>query len=526
MNNIPLRRIFLPLLCLVLILSLAPTALAADTAGAKDAILQAYEDLAAAPGLSHTIDIKSYGLTKQEVDDLIISTGLRHECLQPWYLENYRYNYDADTGIVSTLTLNRKDPAVYDYDLFEQKMAEILAATVYEGMSQWQKAISIHDYLVTHIHYDETLTHRTAYDALTLGTTVCAGYAELYIYLLQRVGIESRYLSSEAMDHGWNAVEIDGKWYHVDATWDDPVSDIFGRCRHHYFLLSDTAIADEDHNHHSWTTGIACTDTSMDSGRFWQGIDSPICYESSDICYFRQKTGKTSYTIYRRDREGNQTVVTTTDAGHIDIGGKEGYLYFYENYGLDLVGDRLYYADMAAVYSIKTDGTGKKTVYSHDYAANKTCIQGSHVEGNTLYLTLRDHEGNQSTMTLNLGDENHIHSYTATAVEATCSQPGHTLHRCECGVSYRSDLTPKKDHVYDGGTVIQAATLTEPGIKRCICTVCGHINDLEVPILTPSGNNPLTDNDGVSEEEYTFRRILLGVGVIGVILLIGRKKKK
>lgn len=522
-----LHRVLLPLLCLILLVGSFPTALAdtQDPEGAREALLQAYEDLASVEGTSHTIDFKDYGLTTTEVDELIVSTGLHQEGLQPWYLETYSYRYNADTDIVQSLTLNRKDPAIYDYDLYEQRMAEILAATVFEGMSQWQTALSIHDYLVTHIRYDETLTHRDAYAALTLGTTVCSGYAELYMYLLHRVGINSRYVSSEAMNHGWNVVQIDGVWYHVDATWDDPTADTFGRCRHHYFLLSDSALADENHNHHSWSTDIVCSDTTMDTNRFWQEIDSPICYESAEICYFRQKTGKTSYTIYRRDREGNQTVVTTTDAGHIDIGGEEGYRYFYENYGLDLVGDRLYYADMTAIYSIKTDGTDKKTLYTHNTDANKTCIQGTFVEGNTLHVALRDHEGNRSTMTLDLGGENHVHSYTAQVVQATCTQPGHTRYSCACGVSYQADLTPKQDHTYDGGTVIKAATLSEPGIKRCVCTVCGESKDIEIPILTGDGNNPLTDEDGVDEEEYTIRRIIVGVVAVFLVSRLFKKKR-
>lgn len=525
--NLP-RRIFMPLLCLILLLSLVPSALADthDPDGAREAILQAYEDLAAAEGLGHTIDLEQYAITVAEMDELIVSTGIAGDCLQPWYLSNYEYTYDVDTDIVLTLTLKRLDPNVYDYGLYERKMAEILAVTVYEGMTDWQKALSIHDYLATHIIYDETLTYREDYDAIVRGTSVCSGYALAYMYLLQRVGIDCRYVSSKEMDHAWNLVLLDGNWYHADATWDDPTSDVYGRCRHHYFLLSDEAIADEDHGHYNWDITIECPDTSLDSDRFWQEIESPICYESADVCYFREQTGDTGYTIYRRDREGNQTVIATTDAGHIDIGGDDDYLYFYGNYGLDLVGDTLYYADMTAVYSIKTDGSGQKTVYSHDYEANKTCIMGSHVDGNTLYLTLRDHEGNQSTMQLDLGDENHIHSYTGQTVEPTCAEQGYTLYTCQCGVSYKSDLTAKKEHTFDGGTVIQEATLSEKGIKRCTCTVCGEHKDLEIPILAVDGNNPLTDADGVDEEEYLIRRIIVGAGVVVLGILFGRRKRR
>lgn len=476
-----LRRLVFPLVCCLLLLFPAP-GVRADAASLEDvrqAILRGYEDLAAADGLTHTIDVSGYGIPLEELKQLVTSTGRQGDCLQPWYLENFSYNYNTETGLVNTVTFRRLDPEVYDYTLFQQKMAEILDATVHEGMSQWQKALSIHDYLVTHCAYDLTYTYRKGYDAIVRGTSVCSGYAEAYMYLLQRVGIDCRYVSSDGMDHGWNVVKINGNWYHVDATWDDPTADLSGRCLHRYFLLSDTAMADGDHNHYGWDTSITCTDTGWDTDRFWHGIDSPICYESADVCYFRRKTGDTGYTVYRRDREGNQTAVSTTDAGYISIAG-DGRRRFYVNYGLDLEGDTLYYADMTAVYSVKTDGSEKKTVYAHDYAANRTCILGSRVEGNTLYLTLRDHDGNRKFMELSLGSVNHTHSYTGETIAPTGSQRGYTLFSCECGLSYEADFRPP----------LQA------------------------------------DADDVSEEEYRNRFLLVAAGVLLLIFLFRRRKAK
>lgn len=38
----------------------------------------------------------------------------------------------------------------------------------------------------------------------------------------------------------WNMVKVNGKWYQIDVTWDDPISSD-GRpiLRHDYFLISD-----------------------------------------------------------------------------------------------------------------------------------------------------------------------------------------------------------------------------------------------------------------------------------------------
>ena len=38
-------------------------------------------------------------------------------------------------------------------------------------------------------------------------------------------------------------IEIDGNWYHADATWDDPVYDNLGRVMHNYFLISTDTVS-------------------------------------------------------------------------------------------------------------------------------------------------------------------------------------------------------------------------------------------------------------------------------------------
>jgi hypothetical protein len=50
---------------------------------------------------------------------------------------------------------------------------------------------------------------------------VCEGYAKSFQYLCREVGIPCVTVSSK--DHMWNAVRLNGQWYYVDCTWDDPV---------------------------------------------------------------------------------------------------------------------------------------------------------------------------------------------------------------------------------------------------------------------------------------------------------------
>jgi len=89
----------------------------------------------------------------------------------------------------------------------------------------------------------------TAYGALTKGKAVCEGYAKLFQYLCYETGIPCIPVigTSNQQNHMWNAVQIDGDWYHTDTTWDDTsYQSIDGLLFYHYFNLTDKQIS-EDH---------------------------------------------------------------------------------------------------------------------------------------------------------------------------------------------------------------------------------------------------------------------------------------
>ena len=139
-----------------------------------------------------------------------------------------------------------------------------------EGMTDFEKVLYLHDYIVLHSEYDlELLAYMeenngmlsgemysekyTEYSILVNGTGVCGSYALAYRAVLNAAGVECLYLSSREMNHAWNLVQLDGKWYHVDCCWDDPVPDTYGTARRTYFLRTDAEIMELRHT--SWTPG-------------------------------------------------------------------------------------------------------------------------------------------------------------------------------------------------------------------------------------------------------------------------------
>lgn len=70
---------------------------------------------------------------------------------------------------------------------------------------------------------------------------VCNGYAEAMQILLMCAGINTKFVvgTTGDMDHAWNLVEINEKWYHLDATWNDPLPDQGEDVLHAYFNVTD-----------------------------------------------------------------------------------------------------------------------------------------------------------------------------------------------------------------------------------------------------------------------------------------------
>jgi hypothetical protein len=126
----------------------------------------------------------------------------------------------------------------------------ILAALLKKGMTDVQKERAIHDWVVRNVAYGQSPGNisYTAYGALTEKKAVCEGYVLLMHRLLTDAGITSRIVEGKAGGgaHAWNLVKLDGRWYHLDATWDDPTPDRGDQVSYFYFNVTDSLLA-RDH---------------------------------------------------------------------------------------------------------------------------------------------------------------------------------------------------------------------------------------------------------------------------------------
>lgn len=160
------------------------------------------------------------------------------------YWDNYPIVRAVETNDLTNLTSKQTQLLRRYYD--------IIAQCTNSNMTAYQKEVAIHDYLVNNVEYDETKklenTH-SAYGAIIEGKSVCDGYAESFKTMMDMLGIECQVVIGEAAgeDHEWNMVCLDGAWYQVDVTWDDPVGKNGLGVSHKYFNVTDNELR-RDHN--------------------------------------------------------------------------------------------------------------------------------------------------------------------------------------------------------------------------------------------------------------------------------------
>ena len=126
--------------------------------------------------------------------------------------------------------------------------------------SDYNKVMYVHNWLIDNIEYDTTTKRTNAYNiygALKEKSVVCEGYAKAFKYVLDDLGIPCVLVNGMATNsegsserHMWNYVQLNGRWYAVDVTWDDPIivgkGKLTNSARYKYFLKGDTTMS-KDH---------------------------------------------------------------------------------------------------------------------------------------------------------------------------------------------------------------------------------------------------------------------------------------
>ncbi len=246
---------------------------------------------------------------------------------------------------------------------------------VNDSMTQEQKALTIHDYIVSHSEYDLTYSIYQSEGIFMRGVGVCQSYACTYMYILNSIGIDCYFVPSDAMWHGWNIVRIDGALYHVDCTWDDPVADEFGMAIHDYFLLSDSAISQLEHS--DWDArGMTCTSDAY-ANAYWRESASPVVISGGNSYYI---AGDRTSLIERNNSTGAETILT--DVYENDNGVYAGW----ENTGLFYYDGGLCYNSSNQILEYDLSDRTEYVIYNLEDSVG-TIINGCREENGAITFT-------------------------------------------------------------------------------------------------------------------------------------------
>lgn len=136
-----------------------------------------------------------------------------------------------------------------------QSCRDLLGEIITEEMSDYEKELAVHDWMIAWAEYDQaalsslpgaqpTPDSDNPYGFFTGRAAICTGYTSTFQLLMDLLGIECLTVEGTAYngteDHAWNMVRLDGDWYCVDVTWDDPVSStpVSPAAAHMYFNVT------------------------------------------------------------------------------------------------------------------------------------------------------------------------------------------------------------------------------------------------------------------------------------------------
>lgn len=148
--------------------------------------------------------------------------------------------------------------------LILDRCSEVIAANITDQMSEYEKELAIHDWIIGWAEYDpEANSHapdahpdpdnNNPYGILYQKVGICQGYSSTFQLFMDLLGIECITVEGTAYngteEHAWNMVRLDGEWYCVDVTWDDPVG-LYWKdeaLQHSYFNVTSQKLRDTNH---------------------------------------------------------------------------------------------------------------------------------------------------------------------------------------------------------------------------------------------------------------------------------------
>ncbi len=184
----------------------------------------------------------------RELSDIFFR--LRLDCPEIFWAVSFQYRFYRDSGSVELIPeyLFDKGKVREHQKAMESRAAKLARPAA--SMTEREKELYIHDFICSNVRYDKLkkpYSHEII-GPLGQGVGVCEGISKTVKILCDVLGIWCIIAVSDANPekrikyrHAWNIVKIGGKYYHLDATFDNSLS-CGESLRHDYFNLEDKQI--------------------------------------------------------------------------------------------------------------------------------------------------------------------------------------------------------------------------------------------------------------------------------------------
>jgi hypothetical protein len=181
-------------------------------------------------------ELSFFPLRDRSIGDYDAATGA--------YAINFKYYSDNENAGETMTRMNLE---------IEAKAEEIMSA-ITPDMTDYDKLKYFHDYLITNCATDDSgsndIYSATIYGTLIKGKALCEGYAKTFSYLCNLAGIENCLVSGMVnLPHMWNMVKVNGRWYHLDVTYDVPYENIVFEhpdfVSYQFFLVPDEVMEND-----------------------------------------------------------------------------------------------------------------------------------------------------------------------------------------------------------------------------------------------------------------------------------------
>lgn len=470
-----------------------------------------------------SVDVSDIGITRDEAYNGGINTVINSHP-EIIGIAGTSYYYSPSTNLVTKIVISYTSNAREEQQKLDAAINELNSRVDISGMTDEEIVLAYHEYLTSTVAYayaaylQGSLGGAHEYDmygALVNHSSVCQGYAETMFYLLKKAGLSCAIASSQNINHAWNIVKVNGKWYHVDATWDDPVWDMPGRSNHDYFLVSfDTMNKNTLVNHTKDRTDMVVSaqwgdtytsaiDTTYESGKFWNGVNKAILYKDGYWYSIGSGASDTGYQInkYQYSTGTNKVIYSGTAKWTAPSGGYYpgvyGSIYLHGNSLYFTTPDSLKKIDLISAAASPVEILNIRTKYNSASGSNLYAFGEQY--GKVVYFiadtpNLKQTKDTSDSTKYNKNYEEYTldicisHNWDAGVVtkQPTYKTEGTKKYTCTNCDETKTETIAKlvcTTHAWDNGTVTKKATYTATGVRKYTCKTCGAAKQVTIAKL-------------------------------------------